>query len=324
MKNLKFVCAQPAIPYYVWQVEVMINNFIEMGVSPNQINIICSVSDNTIPSDWKKLLNHYIGVNFFFYGDTRVSKIYPSSIRPNILKQHWEIYPEMSDDTIFYHDCDIAFTKPISKWVTQEMIQDDNWYGSDTRWYIAHSYIKSKGEDVLNKMCEIVNIDPKIVEDNELNSIGAQYIMKGITSKFWENVEMDSEKLFTDITELTNQKVQLDRRTMPPGESRIPYHPIQIWCADMWAVLWNGWKMGYKTICHENLEFSWATSPKNSWNTFNIFHNAGVVNSETGLFYKAYYMDKLPYKENLNIKEGTTSYEYWKLIQKTGDKSVLL
>jgi hypothetical protein len=33
MKNLRFVCAQPAIPYYTWQVEVMIHNFIEMGVA---------------------------------------------------------------------------------------------------------------------------------------------------------------------------------------------------------------------------------------------------------------------------------------------------
>jgi hypothetical protein len=92
----------------------------------------------------------------------------------------------------------------------------------------------------------------------------------------------------------------------------------------MWAVLWNAWKMGYKTICHPNLEFSWATSPENLWNTCNIFHNAGVTTSNDGLFYKAEYMNKLPYNENLNIKEGTTSYEYWKLIQQTAKKSVLI
>jgi hypothetical protein len=314
MKKLKFVCAQPAIPYYVWQVEVMINNFIEMGVDPSQINVICSISNNIIPTDWKKLSNHYIDVNFFFYNDIRVLNFYPSSIRPNILKQHWKLYPELSYDSIFYHDCDIAFTKPISEWITHEMIEDDQWYGSDTRWYIAHSYIKGKGDDVLNKMLDIMEMDEKTIQDNELNSIGAQYLMKGIDATFWDGVERDSERLFKEITELNKEKKLKDPQ----------YHELQIWCADMWAVLWNGWKMGYKTICHENLEFSWATSPKNSWNTFNIFHNAGVVNSETGLFYKAYYMNKLPYNENLNIKEGTTSYEYWKLIQRVGLKSVLV
>ena len=92
----------------------------------------------------------------------------------------------------------------------------------------------------------------------------------------------------------------------------------------MWAVLWNGWKLGKKTICHPNMEFSWATSSENLWNTCNIFHNAGAVNSKSGLFYKADYMNKLPYNEILDIKEGTTSYEYWKLIQNTAKKSVLL
>jgi hypothetical protein len=72
------------------------------------------------------------------------------------------------------------------------------------------------------------------------------------------------------------------------------------------------------------MEFSWATSPENLWNKCNIFHNAGVVNSTTGLFYKAQYMNKLPYNEILDIKQGTTSYEYWKLIQNTAKKSVLI
>jgi hypothetical protein len=159
-----------------------------------------------------------------------------------------------------------------------------------------------------------MEIDEKIVEDNELNGIGAQYIMKGISGQYWETVEIDCEKLFVNITELNRIKVEQDPT----------HHSLQIWCADMWAVLWNAWKMGCKTICHPNLEFSWATSPENLWNTCNIFHNAGAVNSSTGLFYKAEYMNKLPYNENLNIKEGTTSYEYWKLIQKTAKKSILI
>ena len=40
MKNLRFICAQPSTMYYAWQVEVMINNFIEMGVNPNFIDVV--------------------------------------------------------------------------------------------------------------------------------------------------------------------------------------------------------------------------------------------------------------------------------------------
>lgn len=324
MKNLRFICAQPCITYYTWQVEVMINNFIEMGVNPNNIDILCAKQTDIIPDDWIKLAENYNFVRFFFYDDNRLTKKYTSSIRPNILKQHFFKNQELKNETIFYHDCDIAFTKPINKWITNDMIEDENWYGSDCRWYISYDYIKSKGEDILDKMCEIIDIDKQIIKDNELNSIGAQYIMKGIDWQFWSNVEKDSEKLFEKISELNNEKVQIDRHTMSPGESRQPYHPLQIWCADMWAVLWNGWKLNYKTICHKNLEFSWGTSSENLWNELNIFHNAGVVNDISGLFFKANYMDKLPYNEDLNIRENTTSYEYWKLIQKTAKKSVLI
>ena len=41
LRQLRFVSAQPATKYYAWQVEVMLNNFIEMGVNPNQIDVVC-------------------------------------------------------------------------------------------------------------------------------------------------------------------------------------------------------------------------------------------------------------------------------------------
>jgi len=322
MKELRFICAQPAIPYYTWQVEVMINNFLDMGIHPNYIDIVCWKVDNIIPEAWIKLANHYNTVRFFFYSDTRASKNYTSSIRPNILKQHWLARPEVKENVIFYHDNDIVFTKPVN-W--QQFLNDDKWYGSDTRWYIGHDYIISKGEDVLNKMCEIVNINKRMVKAYELNAIGAQYIMKDIDWTFWDAVERDSERLFTEITELNNQKVIENRHTMPPNAPSTPaYNPLQIWCADMWAVLWNAWKLDKETICHDDLQFSWATSNIDDWNKYNIFHNAGVTTDADGLFYKAKYMDKLPYGEKLNIKPNTASHEYWKLIEKVGKKSCLI
>jgi hypothetical protein len=313
MKNLRFVCAQPAIPYYTWQVEVMLNNFVEMGVNLNNVDIVCWKENGIIPKAWSKLAENY-AARFFFYDDTRVTKHYISSIRPNILKQHWEQHPYLKDETIFYHDCDIIFTKPISEWITEEMINDDKWYGSDTRWYIGHNYIKSKGDDVLDLMCDIVGIDKKLVEANELNAIGAQYIMKGISHYFWDRVEKECEILFKDVNELNNKKKEADPK----------HHELQIWCADMWAVLWNGWKMGYETVCDERLGFSWGTSNKEEYDKHNIMHNAGITGSDKRKFYKAGYMNSLPYLDNLDILEDTASYYYWQWVVKTGQKSVLL
>jgi hypothetical protein len=312
-KNLRFISAQPAIPYYTWQVEVMLNNFIEMGINLNNVDIVCWKKDGVIPEAWSKLANGY-AARFFFYDDTRVTKDYISSIRPNILKQHWEAYPELKDETIFYHDCDIIFTNPIKEWITEDMINDEKWYGSDTRWYIGHDYILSKGDDVLTKMCEIVGIHKGVVKAYEKNAIGAQYIMKGITHYYWDKVERESEVLFKDINALNQIKKQADPT----------HHELQIWCADMWAVLWNAWKMRAYTECHPNMEFSWATSNEDDYNRMNIFHNAGITGSDSGKFYKAHYMDKLPYNENLQITPNTASWYYWNEIQKTAKKSVLL
>lgn len=312
MKNLRFVCAQPANIYYAWQVEVMITNFIEMGVNPNNMDIVCWKQNNVIPEEWLKLANTY-SARFFFYNDTRKTRNYISSIRPNLLKQHWLKYPELKNDVIFYNDCDIIFSKPIKEWLTEDILQDDVWYGSDTRWYIAHSYIKSKGQDVIDKMCNIMNLSEKLIEDNELNAIGAQYLMKNVDYGYWERVEEDSEKLFKDITELNNQKKKLDPK----------YHELQIWCADMWAVLWGSWRLGNNTVCHKNFEFSWGTSSEDDYYKMNIMHNAGVTDNKE-LFYKADYINKLPYKENLNIKENTASKKYWEYVVKTSEKSCLI
>ena len=62
MKNLRYICCQPAIPYYTWQVEVVINNFIRMGINPNLIDIVCSINNDIVPEIWRKLQNKY---NYF-------------------------------------------------------------------------------------------------------------------------------------------------------------------------------------------------------------------------------------------------------------------
>jgi hypothetical protein len=313
MKNLRYISAQPATPYYVWQVETMINNFISMGINPNNIDIVCWKQNGIIPEDWSKLANHY-PCRFLFYDDTRETKHYISSIRPNILKQHWHKFPELKDEIIFYHDSDIMFTKPPSQWITNEMIEDNKWYGSDTRWYIGHNYILSKGKDILQTMCDIMKLEPEFIKERELNSIGAQYLMKGIDNNFWHQVEIDSEKLFKDITELNNQKLLVDPK----------YHTLQIWCSDMWSVLWNGWKLGYETITHSNFDFSWATSSHDDYNKMNIMHNAGVTNDSSGLFYKANWMNSLPYNVAPEPTKETSSWYYWNEIQKTAKKSILI
>ena len=312
-KSLRYVCAQPASEYYAWQVDVMLHNFRKQDINLNYVDIVCWKQNGIVPESWSKLATHY-PARFFFYDDKRETRHYISSIRPNILKQHWEKYPELVNDAIFYHDCDIVFTKPPTEWITDVMINDKRWYGSDTRWYIGHDYIKSKGDDILEAMCDIVGISKFEVERNELAAIGAQYLMKNIDYDYWDKVERDSEMLYKNISELSAIK----------KEANPQYHELQIWCADMWSVLWNGWLRANHTMCHDNFTFTWATEGKDSWNKNNIFHNAGVTGGNQRLFYKAQYMNSHPYNEVLDINPDTASYMYWLEILETAKQSPLV
>jgi hypothetical protein len=305
MKNLRYICAQPRLIYYAWQVEVMINNFIKHGINPNNIDIVVAYNPNDGTSDpqtvemWDKLRNNYNTVRFFYYQDTREQPIrYVSSVRPNILKQHFAQYPELKDEAIFYHDSDIVFTK-APDW--NKFLSDDIWYLSNTNSYINYNYIVSKKERVYEEMCRIVGIDPVIPKLMNSNSGGAQYIMKNIDASFWEKVERDSENLFYEITNLNNNIKQ----------EKPEYHELQIWCADMWAVLWNGWMRGSETKVVSELDFSWGTDPASVWNEKTIYHNAGVTCACGGKFYKASYMNSLPYNLDLRVREESCSGIYY-------------
>jgi hypothetical protein len=298
MKNLRYICVQPAIDYYAWQVEVMIHNFKKHGINPNNIDIICAIKNNHIPDKWKILAATHNNVRFFFYNDERVKPVYISSVRPHILRKHFAAHPELTKEAIFYHDCDIIFTKKPD-W--SKFLNDDIWYLSDTRFYISAQYIKSKKFGIYEKMCEIIGIPENVPEENELDSGGAQYIMKNVDATYWEKVEHDSEELYQYF---------LDHLKEHPQSPE--YHPIQKWTADMWAVLWNGWYFGHTTKVVPEMEFAWPTQGLDMLEKCTILHNAGVVGDKNEkLFYKGAYQNKLPYDiklEDYDNKRGTIQY----------------
>jgi len=317
MKNLRYICVQPRLIYYAWQVEVMINNFIKHGINPNNIDILVAINkqDQTSSPEaiqaWLKLMNGYNTVRFFIYEDTREKPIrYISSIRPNILKQHFKAHPELQDEAIFYHDCDMIFTKPPN-W--NSFLHDDVWYLSDTNSYINYGYIISKGQDIYFNMCKIVGISPLIPKLMNSNSGGAQYILKNVDEDYWEKVEKDSEQLYYQISQLNQEKKQ----------NNPSYHELQIWCADMWAVLWNGWLHGNETKVVPEMNFSWATDHKHRWQETTIFHNAGVTGGEK-YFYKGIYQTRLPYDIEDTFDDLYCSKLYFNEIKETAQKSYLI
>tara|TARA_B100000900_G_scaffold350883_1_gene317648 strand:+ start:2804 stop:3703 length:900 start_codon:yes stop_codon:yes gene_type:complete len=294
-----YICAQPSWFYYSWQIDIMLYSFKELGLfKKNTIQIVLGYK--TKPhKNFKKLEKKYPQVEFFYYPDTRYNSKYVSSIRPHLMYKHWVANPELKEETIFYHDCDIVLTRKLN------LPEDDVCYLSDTKSYIGYEYIKGKGDDVLDLMSKVADIDKRILKEKQDQSGGAQYVLKGIDRSFWLNVYNDSEKLFESVTGLNLKKKENDPN----------YHELQIWCADMWAVLWNLWKQGKETEIIEEMNFTWATNKVDDWEKNAIYHNAGVTDTESGMFYKAIHQKELP-PNDLKIDKKRASSKYYELLCK--------
>lgn len=314
------ICAQPLIQYYAWQLEVMLHNFRQVGLLDHKVHILVGYNrtqDNLgkLWDTFKRIESRYEFCEFFFYEDSRQQPIYYiSSIRPNLLWQHFEKHPTLSNEVFFYHDCDIVFTK-YPDFFEKYMEDDENWYVSNTISYIGHRYIKSKGDAVTEMMLSQFGISEQFIQDREEQSGGAQYIMKGVDWRFFKKMQFDCELLFKNVTELNKSLKKVDDT----------YHELQIWCSDMWAILWNAWMRGFKTNIIPELDFAWATDDISRWDEKYIFHNAGVTSSmKQTLFYKGDYMNNTPY----NVLGDTydtnrASYKYFEIVKEVSKQTAI-
>lgn len=297
--QLRLLSAQPATDYYAWQVEAYLENFIQLGYNGNLIDVVAGYK-NIIPRSWRLIQQKFPYVRFFFYEDTMVNCNYAPAVQSHILEKHFTEHPYLEKDAIFFHDCDFLFTKYFD---FSSYLQDNKWYFSDTISYIGYNYISSKGDNVVDKMCEIIGIDKELVKGNQDNSGGAQKLMKNINADYWRQVYDNSLNLYNGLQELANQKKEGD-----------PYG-LQIWCASMWAELWTAWKLGHEVIVPKEFDFCWATCPTERWDQVSFFHNAGVPDSKQGMFFKADYIDKYPFNTNLEISQRRCSYKYYQFLK---------
>lgn len=299
---IRYISAQPATWYFHWQLDVLLHNFTSNDIPLDSVHCLLLNVPSYDRSLWNKLRDKYPQVTFALYEDTRTEIGYVPSLRPHILHKHFERNPSLYEGPIFYHDSDIAFTRPFD---VNSLLTDTIWYLSDARGYVGANYIKSKGYNILQEMCEIINIPVQLVEDNQEHSGGAQYLMKDIPRDFWFEVEREVNKLHNYFI----------RKSVEYAHD-IAYHPIQTWTADMWVVLWNAWKHGKTTRITNDLDFCWPLEDITRWSEAPIFHNAGVVGNTTErAFYKGNHTQHAPVGLSLdNFDSSLCSYNYVKQI----------
>jgi len=237
---------------------------------------------------------------FYVFKDEREKRGYAVSLSPHLFEKFCRISNIMETETIFHTDPDVIFTKKMD---LEKYDRDAIWYLSNTQSYLHSPYIKSKSPELFKRMCEIVKIDPTLVEKNDKNTGGAQYILKKTNEEYWHKCYNDSEDLYKLMNETSN--------------IYNPKHPIQKWTASMWAFLWNAWYFGHETKVVKELDFSWATSEISSWDKLNIFHNAGITKVDDIHFYKAQFNVKSPFGQEIKVSDTNCGYNFVKEIRET-------
>lgn len=329
MKQLKFVCVQPDDMYYTWQVHMWLESLREIGQSDKAQVLVFTPFHREKNLKWQQIVDLYPEAEFFFYKDqdniTKLISIYIPILRPYTLMRHFKAHPELKENAIFYCDSDILFTK---KFDVSKFLDDDVNYLSDTNSYINAKYFDSKVKDVLPEKLEeykkidvldetahLAGISREIAEKHNSDSGGAQYLLKNIDAKFWENV----------LSACINIRLHLMAVNKAFFESE--NKGFQSWCADMWAVLWTLWANGQETKVVKELDFAWASDVIGKLDTCSIFHNAGITGNDMGsypAFYKGlYHSGKDPFDDphlltvynSEEAKKRCTHYYVTKLLE---------
>lgn len=306
---MMYLSAQPDEIYFIWQLQIQLLNFHKLGISSNKIHILVGFNP---AKGINKLFKEFSEENqflaeFFFYPDLREDPKYISSIRPHLIKQHYLNNPHLERTTIFYHDSDVLFSRiPVIK----DLFNSEICYVSDTRDYLDVSYIiKSGSEELLEKMIEVVGIaKSKLLKENE-NTGGAQYILRGLTSSFWDKVEKDSEKLYVLMQDAKLNKWKSDFPEKHVRRKDSYDQTIQSWCADMWGLLWNLWLAEKDVKIHAEMDFCWAESDISEWYKKPILHYTGAINDNKRYFKKSDYKFVMPWYDDklLQIPNGNCS-----------------
>lgn len=304
MRDLKFICAQPDDSYYTWQVHAWLESLKKIGHSDKAIILIYIPADRKIQNPkWRQIMDLYPESEFHFYNDEDnihpLLGIYIPVLRPYVLWKYFKAHPEMASNAIFYCDSDILFTE---KFDVNKFLEDDTCYLSDTVSYIGAKYFDSKVKDVLPAKLEeyktrdilaevtsIIGITREVCEVNEVNSGGAQYLLKNIDALFWSKVMNDCILIRTYLQKINREFFESESKG------------FQSWCADMWAVLWNLWRREQDALVIPEMAFAWAPDPIEKLKTHTIFHNAGIagpIQNGYPCFFKAkYHQGGDPFKE---------------------------
>lgn len=311
--QMYLIQAIPDHTYFIWQLYVQMDNFREFGIEHQAIILVGTDGE---PSEALKTFKAYTAATVICYPDTRAARNYPSSIRPHLLSKYFREHNHTAP--FLYHDQDIIF---LEKPNLDRLAEGNTCYtAAAAKGYIEiKNYLSKFKKYLIPCMCEILEVDEDLVHANDEFAGGAQYILKGMTAEFWEKCENDCEALYRMLTDFSTQGL---RRYNP--NVNLDDMGVQAWTADMWVLLWNLWRIGYKVEHAAEIDFAW---PTDTWdNAKPIMHNAGIAcDNETDgkgnfrFFNKARYAVRQPFSDRFDfVSPKYIQHRYVNYIHKLG------
>ena len=241
--------------------------------------------EGAVSSKAKEIAEKY-DAHFHFYPMPILCKSYIASVKPYGM---WRLFQEQEiNEPIFYHDADIIFhTLPDFR----PLLKGNKSYMSATLQRGGKSYVDldylSQFKGVVDGLTNIIGVEPKP------HGGGAQYVLKGTTKDYWEKVYHDCFKVYEFLRDSGTK--------------------VQVWCAEMWATLWNVWYFGKDIELHPLLDFCMARDPIEELKP--IVHNAGLM--EAGYFNKLAYQNTYP-PFDLQVKKDLCNaiyYENYRILE---------
>lgn len=263
---MKFIQAAPDELYFTWQYKVQAANFREFDLEKD-MTIVVGLKPGSQPSQHIKEFEKTFAGKIHYYEDTRKSKHYLSSIRPNIIKQYLKDYPT---DVFCYIDQDIIWLEDPK---LDRFANDPNQYtAEEAKGYTWAKYMKVFNDGkIFQGLCKIIDIDPEFVEANDDGAGAAQFIIKGTDADWWDEYERQLEEAFIFV----GSEIQRDRDEHN-DQKRYNFQHWSVDCNVLWMKLLT---TGKPVLNLQEINFCWP------YDTFEgakekgriMMHNSGIA-----------------------------------------------
>lgn len=289
---MKYILAQPANERFKWEVQTCVYSLTKLGVKRNEIVLLFTKEDEAVSEFFTRA-----GYDVHSYSDERGNKEYIASIKPYLWWKYLDEDKRRQRGIYIYIDADTVFRDLID--VKKLPLSNDRWIGSNCNGYLNLDYILrcKNGTEIAQHIANIVGVTLDSIKTINLNSAGAQWVIKQPSAKYWKKVYLDSNKIWKYFKTVNSD--------------------IQKWTAEMWAQLWNMMFFNIGPLVHKELDFAWSTDDASAFQNTKILHNAGVTESmQNKLFFKGKYTKSAPPIEDLeNINADKCSSIYARFIK---------